>query len=78
MKPPSNSSELKRHFPTPRDAVSYILDTFPGVRREDEANHDDYRTKRTILDIYDAIQASNTTGEPYRTRLTPPPADPSR
>ena len=71
-------ADLKPHFPTPRDAVSYILDTFPGVRREDEANHGEYRTKRTILEIYEAIQASNTPGEPYRTRLAPPPADPSR
>ena len=75
---PEQLADLKRHFPTPRAAVGYILDTFPGVRREDEANHGEYRTKRTILEIYDAIQASNTTGEPYRTRLTPPPADPSR
>ena len=37
-----------------------------------------YRTKRTILDIYDAMQASFSTDEPYRTRLAPPPADPSR
>ena len=75
---PKQLADLKRHFPTPRDAVTYILDTFPGVRREDEANHGDYRTKRTILDIYDAMQASFSTDEPYRTRLAPPPADPSR
>ena len=75
---PEQLADLKRHFPTPRAAVTYILDTFPGVRREDEANHDEYRTKRTILDIYNAMQASIATGEPYRTRLAPPPADPSR
>ena len=74
---PEQLAELKRHFPTPRDAVAWILDTFPGVRRGDEANHGEYRTKRIILDIYDAIQASTATGEPYRTRVDPPPADPS-
>ena len=73
---PEQLADLKRHFPTPRDAVTYILDTFPGARREDEANHGDYRTKRTILDIYDAMQASIATGGPYRTRVDPPPADP--
>ena len=31
---PEQLADLKRHFPTPRDAVAYILDTFPGVRRE--------------------------------------------
>ena len=75
---PEQLADLTRHFPTPRDAVSYILDTFPGVRREDEANHGEYRTKHTILDIYDTMQASFATDEPYRTPLTPPPADPSR
>ena len=75
---PEQLADLKRHFPTPRDAVTYILDTFPGVRREDEANHGDYRTKRIILETYDAMQASTATGEPYRTPLTPPPADPTR
>ena len=75
---PEQLAELKRHFPTPRDAVACILDTFPGVRREDEANHGEYRTKRTILDIYDAMQASIATGESYRPRLSPPPADPTR
>ena len=75
---PEQLADFKRHFPTPRAAVAYILDTFPGVRREASANHGEYRTKRTILDIYDAIQASIATREPYRTRLAPPPADPSR
>ena len=71
-------AELKPHFPTPRDAVAYILDTFPIVRRKDEANHGEYRTKYTILDIHNAMQASIATGEPYRTRLDPRPADSSR
>ena len=74
---PEQLADLKRHFPTPRDAVAHILDTFPGVRREDEATHGEYRTKRTILEIFDAMQASTATGEPYQTRLAPPPADPS-
>ena len=75
---PEQLADLKRHFPTPRDAVTYILDTFPGVRRADEANLGEYRTKRTILDIYDAMQASFASREPYRIRLDPPPADRSR
>ncbi|MFN9291792.1 MAG: hypothetical protein ACK6EB_27265, partial [Planctomyces sp.] len=68
---------LLEMFPTPRDAVSYIMDTFPIVRRKDEEKHNgDYRTKRVILEIYDAMQSALRTGHPYQTRLDPPPADP--
>ena len=70
-------ARLAASFPTPRDAVAYIMDTFPIVRRKDEAKFDgDYRTKRVILEIYDALTDSIRTGEPYKTRLDPPPADP--
>jgi hypothetical protein len=61
---------LLEMFPTPRDAVSYIMDTFPIVRRKNEAKYGEYRTKRVILEIYDqmteiiganeAIRAANT------------------
>ena len=68
-------ADLKRHFPTPRDAVVHILNTFPGVRREEQAKHGEYRIKRIILEIYDAMQASLTTGGSYQTRLDPAPAD---
>ena len=50
--------------------------TFPIVKRKDEAQFGEYRTKRVILDIYTAIQQALTTGEPYRTLLDPSPADP--
>jgi hypothetical protein len=52
-------------------------DTFPIVRKHDEKAHGEYRTKRVILEIYDALAESTRTGIPYQTRLTPPPADPS-
>jgi hypothetical protein len=74
---PEELAELKKHFPTPRDAVAYIMDTFPIVRRKDvERYNGDYRTKRVILEIYDAMQEAIRTGQPYQTRLDPPPADP--
>ncbi len=38
-----------------RDDVDYIMDTFPIVRRKDEAAHGEYRTKRVILEIYDEM-----------------------
>ena len=71
-------ARLKATFPTPRHAVAYIMDTFPIVRRKDEADHDgDYRTKRVILEIYDAMQEAIRTGNPYQTSLDPPPGPPT-
>ena len=66
---------LTQAFPTPRAAVAYILDTFPIVKRKDEAKFKgDYRTKRVILEIYDALAAAMQTGTTYQTRLNPAPA----
>jgi hypothetical protein len=56
--------------------AAYILDTFPIVQRKDEAEHSEYRTKRVILEIYDAMAEAERTGVPYQTQLDPPPADP--
>ena len=73
---PEHLAEIKRHFPTPREAVAYVMDTFPIVRRKDEETFGEYRTKHVVLDIYDSIQVSIATGAAYRTVLGPPPADP--
>jgi hypothetical protein len=43
-----------------RDETDYILDTFPIVRRKDEAAHGEYRTKRLILERYDAMASAVT------------------
>jgi hypothetical protein len=47
---------LKARFSKPRDAVDYIMDTFPIVKRKDEAAYGSYRTKEKILEIYDEMQ----------------------
>jgi hypothetical protein len=73
---PEELAELQTHFPTPRGAVPYIMDTFPIVKRKDEEKWGEYRTRRVILEIYDAMQEAIRTGQPYQTRLNPPPADP--
>ena len=65
---PEELAGVKRHFLTPRDAVTCILDTFPGVRREDEATHREYRTKRVILEIYEATQEAVANGGSYHVR----------
>jgi len=38
-----------------RGDVEYIMDTFPIVRRKDEAAYGEFRTKRVILEMYDAM-----------------------
>lgn len=59
------------------DDASYILDTFPIVKKNEEKAHGEYRTKRVILEIYDAMAVASRSGKPYQTLLSPPPADPS-
>ncbi len=72
----NGGAELLGYFPTPRDAAAYIMDTFPIVKRKDEEKHGEYRTKRVILEVYDALAEAARTGQAYQTRLDPPPADP--
>jgi len=69
-------SRLSAIFTRPRDAVEHIMDTFPIVKRKDQERFDgDYRTKRIILEIYDAMTQAIRSKRPYETRLDPPPAD---
>ena len=75
-----------------RDDVDYIMETFPIVKRKDEAAHGEYRTKRVILEMYDQMAGMPTMLVPapkeehgeitvpdvshWVTPLDPPPADP--
>jgi hypothetical protein len=56
-----------------RDDVDYIMDTFKVVRERDVKVYGEFRTKRLILEIYDAMQEAVDTGMPYKTVLDPPP-----
>ena len=73
---PEHVGRLIASFPTPRDAGDYMMETFPIVKRKDEKKYGSYRTKETILEIYDEMAEAMRAGEPYQTRLDPPPADP--
>jgi hypothetical protein len=71
-----------------RADAAYILDTFPIVRRKDEARTQEtneagevtkpgrYITKETILEIYDALAEAQRTGLPYVSKLDPEPGPP--
>jgi len=56
-----------------RDDVDYIMDTFKVVRQKDEAAHSEYRTKRLILERYDALADATASGKPYESPLLPSP-----
>jgi hypothetical protein len=49
-----------------RADVDYIMETFPIVKRKDVAEHGEYRTKRMILEVYDAMAETETSGVPYQ------------
>lgn len=58
-----------------REDTDYILDTFPIVKQKDERRFGEYRTKRVILQCYDAMREAMEAGREYQTILDPPPAD---
>lgn len=57
--------------------IEYILATFPTWRDREEKHYREFRTKRLILEIYDALAESTRTATPCQTLLNPPSADPS-
>ena len=49
-----------------RDDVDYIMETFPIVKRKDEAQHGEYRTKRVILRYTTPCSRPSTPASPTR------------
>ena len=60
-----------------RSDVNYVMDTFEGLRKRDIRRWGEYRTKRLVLERYDAMAEAERSSQPYWTALGPPPADPS-
>ena len=58
-----------------RDEVEHVMDSFDALRRREEKpqNFGEFRTKRLILDRYDAMADAIRTSVPYQTILDPPP-----
>ncbi|MCK6211558.1 N-6 DNA methylase [Georgenia sp. EYE_87] len=56
-----------------RPEVEHVLDSFFVVRKYDERDHGEFRTKRLVLERYDAMQEAVDSGTAYRTQLDPPP-----
>ena len=60
-----------------REDVGYVMETFPVIKRRDEQQFGEYRTKRLILERYDGMAAAEAAGQEYETPLDPPPGDPA-
>lgn len=75
------ATSLIQYLPTPRHAVEYIMETFPIVKRKDEKEYGQYRTKLRILEIYDAMtplfeSGANSLLATYHSPLDPLPGPP--
>jgi hypothetical protein len=55
--------------------TAHVLDSFTVLRRYEERDHGEFRTKRLVLDIYDAMAEAAARGTAYRTILDPPPGE---
>src|SRR5262249_4918624 len=58
-----------------RRDTTWILRSFPIVKRKDIQRHGRLRTKRVILEIYDEMRRAMESSAAYQTRLDPPPAN---
>ena len=65
-----------------RDEVEHVMDSFSVVRKYDERDHGEFRTKRLIMEIYDAMADAAARGTIWQSPLDPPagsgPRNPAR
>ena len=60
-----------------RSQAEWLIDSFTVLRKYEERDFDEFRTKRLVLEVYDEIELGKQLERPYQTRLEPGPADPS-
>lgn len=58
-----------------REQADWVLDSFSVLRKYEERDHGEFRTKRLVLTAYDAMVKAKASGTAYKTPLSPPPAD---
>ena len=58
-----------------RDEVEHVLDSFPVLRKYEERDHGEFRTKRLVLEYYNAMATAAGTGQQYATPIDPPPGE---
>jgi hypothetical protein len=57
-----------------RTETEHVLDSFPVVRKYDERDHGEYRTRRLVLDAYDRMATATARGGQGWTTLAGIPA----
>ena len=55
-----------------RDDTDYILATFPALEQSEKRECGEYRTRRVVMETYDALAAAAAKGMPYDSPLGPP------
>jgi len=55
--------------------VEHVLDSFYGVRKNEERDLGEFRTKRLVLAAYDAMTTAAETGVPFVSPMDPPPGE---
>jgi hypothetical protein len=60
-----------------RSQAEWLIDSFAVLRKYEERDQGEFRTKRLVLSVYDALTESRRDGTPHRTLVDPPPADKS-
>ena len=60
-----------------RKDIGFVMDSFWVVMDRELKTYGRYRTKDTILEIYDEMAEAIRTGQAYQTRLDPPPGPPT-
>ena len=58
-----------------RTEAEHVTDSFPIVRKNEERDLREYRTKRLVLTAYDALAEAGATGDPFVSPLNPAPGD---
>lgn len=60
-----------------KEQSEWVLNSFTVLRKYEERDHDEFRTKRLVLAAYDAMAEAKAARTAYISPLSPPPADPS-
>ena len=56
-----------------REEAEHVLDSFTVVRKYEERDVGEYRTRRLVLERYDAMARAAASGVPWRSDLDPAP-----
>ena len=59
-----------------REQIEWIIDSFGVLRKYEERDQGEFRTRRLVIEIYDALTRAEQSSNVYKTPLYPPPGDP--